>query len=605
MRGLDRVEREKLLPLAAGLGAGGHGFKMEASKAVHVLILLVCLCGCVQACPSFCDCSAGNGTVLCCGKELTAVPQGVPLEARALDLSRNLITSIRLGELGSLPELEELDLSDNLVSNIEPGAFDGIRGLRTLRLRNNRLKTIWPGVLGATANLTVLDLRDNPLVILLDGAFPELAGLRQLELGEGLLYVASGALVGLGRLQRLALGKANSSTLPTTALAHLRGLTSLRLGPLNALALQDNSFQGLRALRDLVMEGWPRLAALAPDSLYGLNLTSLAITRCNLTAVPDRPLRHLVYLRSLDLSHNPIAVIRGGMLGQLVRLGELRLAGGRLATIEPSAFRGLGLLRALDVSGNRLETLEESAFQSPGSLASLRLDGNPLACDCRLRWLSGRRAGPSFEGRQPACASPESARGEALGDLGPGRLACRGARIPGKGARQTAAVTEGETARLRCAAEGDPAPAVQWSTPGRRVLRGGDGGRLRVWPDGSLEVRYAQAQDAGTYRCTARNAAGNDTATAVLWVRVFQPTATLGPATRPPPALILDQVTLSVVLTMGTVCFVGVVVCCFSMLLFWSKVKGPIKRTSEVDNTVHSSGMTAQSEAVKYSTKML
>ncbi|XP_067878824.1 leucine-rich repeat and immunoglobulin-like domain-containing nogo receptor-interacting protein 1 [Heterodontus francisci] len=591
---------------------------LSCLRPTLVLILLVFLGGCTQGCPSSCDCWTRNGTVLCRGRELTAPPEGVPSETRVLDLSRNLITSIRPGEFVNLPELEDLDLSENRISNMDPAALDGLQGLRTLRLRKNRLRTIWPGMFAAMPKLTVLDVCQNPLIILLDETFEALPSLRQLELGEDLVYVAPRAFVGLSGLQHLSLGKTHSSAVPTTALSHLRSLTVLRFRRLNTTTLQDDSFQQLYNLRVLEIERWPRLSTLTPDSLHGLNLTSLSITNCNLPSVPYDSMKHMVYLQFLDLSYNPITVIQGGLLEELVRLRELHLVGGKLSVIEPSAFRGLSRLQVLNISGNGLETLEESAFHSVGSLATLRLDANPLACDCRLLWLVARRARLSFEGREPVCASPESAQGKAFKDFGailpPGYFTCSRARIPSS-TLQLATVGEGETASFQCKAEGVPTPAIEWSTPQQRVMSSGRHGRLRVRSDGSLEIWYAQSQDSGTYQCTASNAGGTDTARAILQVRGFIPNITLDLSTWQPGVntshgsvvplgSVLNEKTLSVVFTIGSLCFLSVVALCFTLLFFWSKVKGPIKRTSEVEVVQHSTGADAQSEAIKYTTKM-
>ncbi|GCB84644.1 hypothetical protein scyTo_0025319, partial [Scyliorhinus torazame] len=525
-----------------------------------VLILLAFPAGCTQGCPSSCDCRTSNGTVVCRGRELAAPPEGVPPETKALDLSGNLIAWVRPGQFSGLSKLEELDLSGNLISHLDAGALDGLPGLRGLRLRGNRLKTVWPGVFGATPGLAALDVRGNPLAVLLDETFGALPHLRRLELGEELVYVAPRAFVGLSGLQRLTLGMPRSSSLPTAALSRLGNLTALRFRGLDAAALRDNSFQRLPGLRVLEIERWPRLVTLTPDSLRDLNLTSLSITACNLTSVPYDSVRHMVYLQYFDLSHNPIAAIRGDSLGELVRLRELRLVGGKLSAIEPSAFRGLAHLRVLNVSGNRLQTLEESAFHPGGVLATLGLDANPLACDCRLSWIVARRAGLSFGQRQPVCDSPPPSRGRALGGFGatlpPGSFACSRARIPSK-AVQLATVGEGETVSFRCRAEGDPTPAIRWSTPRGRTLSSGQPGRLRVRSDGALEIWYAQVLDSGAYQCTASNAAGSDATSALLRVRRFTANVTLGLSTRqpavnasrgsrPPLGPALDEATLSV-----------------------------------------------------------
>ncbi|XP_059837149.1 leucine-rich repeat and immunoglobulin-like domain-containing nogo receptor-interacting protein 1 [Hypanus sabinus] len=546
---------------------------------ILVLLLLAFVRGCLADCPSSCTCGLGNGTVVCHGAQLTTPPRLLPDGIRRLDLSSNLIEWLGRETFGNLTELQELDLNNNLVSNIEDEAFNGLPSLLTLRLSGNRLSTIQSSVMRALPNL------------------------RRLELGDRLVHVEAGAFTGLARLRHLSLGMASAACqVPIVSLSSLHGLRSLHLSGLGARTLEAGSFHGLRRLRHLCIERWPQLAELNPGVLDSLNLTSLSITHCNLSSVPSHSFTHLVHLRRLDLSHNPITAVQGNALEGLAGLRELRLAGGgHLAEIRAGAFRGLPSLRALDVSGNRLVTLEEAAFESVGSLESLGLGSNPLACDCRLSWLLQARApGLDWGRRLPTCTDPEGARSLQLVELGPAELTCHQPRINIRPQAQVS-VAEGQTVRLACGAVGRPAPVVNWVAPDLRLLSGGKGGRLRMLADGSLEIHLAQAGDSGLYLCTAFNLAGNDSASAHLLVSGW------GTPTTPASAFpsLLDPPTLTVVLTLGLACFLGVTVFCFALLLLWGRLKGPIKRTSSVEVLRHSSGTSAQSEAVKYTTKML
>ncbi|KAG7261508.1 hypothetical protein CRUP_011614 [Coryphaenoides rupestris] len=380
----------------------------------------------------------------------------------------------------------------------------------------------------------------------------------------------------------MSLEKCNLSSVPTEAFTHLHSLVTFKLRHLNINVIRDYSFKRLYRLKVLEMANWPYLDTMTPNCLYGLNLTSLTIGNANLTTVPYVALRHLVYLRFLNLSYNPIHTIEGNKLHDLLRLQEFHLVGGRLAMIEPYSFRGLNYLKILNVSGNSLSTLEESAFHSVGNLETLALYDNPLACDCRLLWVFRRRWRLNFNKQQPTCASPEFVQGKEFKDfpdvLQPNYFTCRKSRIRERKAQQKF-VDEGAIVHFTCQADGDPAPMIMWLSPQKKYITTKTIGRLSVLPDGTLEVRYAQIQDNGTYVCIASNAGGNDTSLAHLHIHSYspdwphqpnktlafmfnQPTENSTNGTRANAPFPFDIKTLIIATTMGFISFLGVVLFC-------------------------------------------
>ncbi|GCB81230.1 leucine-rich repeat and immunoglobulin-like domain-containing nogo receptor-interacting protein 1 [Scyliorhinus torazame] len=573
-------------------------------QPILLLILAAVLSGHATGCPARCDCSAQERSVVCHRKRFITVPEGIPTETRLLDLSKNRIKTISQDEFVAYPLLEVLELNENIISTVEPGAFSNLFNLRSLGLRSNRLKLIPLGVFTGLNNLTQLDISENKIVILLDYMFQDLYNLRSLEVGDNdLVYISHRAFSGVHSLEQLTLDKCNLTTIPTEALSHLHGLLVLRLRFLNINVIQNYSFKRLYRLKVLEISHWPFLDTMAANCLYGLNLTSLTITSCNLTSVPYIAIRHLVYLKFLNLSFNPITTVQGHMMQELLRLQEIHLAGGQLLTIEPYAFRGLNHLRLLNVSSNYLATLEETVFHSVGNLETLIMDNNPLACDCRLLWIFRRRWRLNFNRQQPVCSSPEIVQGKEFQDfpdvLLPSYFTCRRARIRDK-KPQRIHVDEGHTVHFVCRADGDPPPAIVWVSPRKRHISSKSNGRLTVFPDGTLEVRYAQLQDNGSYQCIAMNAGGNDSASASLHVRGYspewgqqpnktfafitnQPNDSNANSTRASVPFPFDIKTLIIATTMGFISFLGVVLFCLVLLFLWSRGKGNTKHNIEIE----------------------
>ncbi|KAK2845110.1 hypothetical protein Q5P01_011769 [Channa striata] len=561
------------------------------------------------SCPPRCVCRPEAKEVICSGKHLNSVPEGFSSDARRLDLSQNKIKTVGRRQFSGLQQLQELDLSDNIISMIEVEAFQGLQSLRTLRIKNNRLKIMPVGVFSGLSSLRFLDLSQNEILVFLDFTFKEMVNLQTLEAGENdLVFISQRAFFGLQNLQELNIDRSNLTSIPSEALSQLQSLTRLRILRLATIStLPNNGFRRLHRLRSLTIANWPSLDTVASNSLIGLNLTSLVISNCNLSVVPYSALRHLVYLRFLDLSYNPITVIQSNLLGDLLRLQELHLAGGSLLRIEPGAFRGLAFFRMLNVTSNQLTTLEESVFHSVGNLQVLRLDGNPLACDCRLLWVVRRRLRLNFDGHQPTCLSPDAVKQREFRDFSekelPRLFTCRPARIK-DGRPQEARVEEGTTILFSCEADGDPLPSITWISSHKNVVS--STGRIRALPNGTLEVRYAQVQDSGTYQCLAGNAAGNDSRTVGLYVKGLPHNRTLpffsekgwvepsntqaanssAQMAKPYP---FDAKTLVIATTMGFLSFLSSVAICFVFMFFWSQSKGQIKHTATIDFVPRSS----------------
>ncbi|XP_076012117.1 leucine-rich repeat and immunoglobulin-like domain-containing nogo receptor-interacting protein 1-B [Genypterus blacodes] len=585
--------------------AGGHSYLVACWQPILVLMLGTVLSGSTTGCPSRCDCNAQERSVVCHRRRLAALPEGIPIETKLMDLSKNRLKNLGPEEFINYPQLEELQLNENIISSIEPGAFGNLLNLRTLGLRNNQLKLIQLGVFTGLTNLTQLDISENKIVILLDYMFQELYNLKALEVGNNdLVFISPRSFHGLSNLESLNVEACNVASVPTDALSHLHNLLSLQLRYLNVSVIRDYSFKRLYRLRVLEISQMPALQTLTPKCLFGLNLTSLSITNCNLTVIPYQAIRHLGHLRFLNLSFNPIQTVEGNQLYNLQKLQAFHLAGGRLATVEAYSFRGLNHLRILNVSSNILSTLEEYAFHSVGNLETLALYGNPLACDCRLLWVFRRRWRLNFNRQQPTCASPEVVRGKEFKDfpdvLPSDYFICEKSKIIDYKVQESH-VDEGTTVEFTCQAVGDPVPAIMWLSPKKEYITTKTvGSRLSVSNEGTLEVRYAQIQDNGTYVCIASNAAGNDTKAAHLFVHSYSPNWPHQPnktfafisnqpndegtnVTRATVPFPFDVKTLIIATTMGFISFLGVVLFCLVILFLWSRGKDSGKSNIEVE----------------------
>ncbi|CDQ61743.1 unnamed protein product [Oncorhynchus mykiss] len=506
------------------------------------LALVAVFVGSALGCPARCDCSAQSKSVLCHRKRLPSIPDGIPIETRILDLSKNKLQAVNPDDFAPYPGLEDLDLSGNIISYVEPGAFNPLYSMHSLSLKSNRIKLIPMGVFTGLSNLTRLDVSDNNIVILLDYMFQD-------------------------------------------------------LNNLNISTLHAYSFKKLFRLRHLEIDSWTSLDSVPANTLHGLNLTTLFITNTNLSTFPYQAIKHLHYLTLLNLSFNRITYIEGRMLSELVHLRELHLVGAQLSTVEPYAFQGLRWLKVLNVSHNRLDTLEKGVFQAPEALEVLLIDDNPLVCDCRLMWILQRRQSIYFGDSQPECSTPEGIRGRPFREFKETLLSyyvtCTKPKIR-ENKTQTIAVDEGQPVRLHCSVEGTPRPVVSWLSPRRRLLTNKSHGRVMVHNNGTLEIKAAEVQDGGVYLCMATNTAGNDSLMTSLAVKSLgslyanRTQYYTDPSNATTNGTInvtygLDLKTILVSTAMGCFTFLGVVLFCFLLLFVWSRGKGKHKNNIDIE----------------------
>uniref|UniRef100_A0A3Q0SNK9 Ig-like domain-containing protein n=1 Tax=Amphilophus citrinellus TaxID=61819 RepID=A0A3Q0SNK9_AMPCI len=551
--------------------------------------------GSSQACPPRCECSAQLRSVSCQRRRLTNIPEGIPTETRLLDLSKNRLRWVQTGDLAPYPRLEEVDLSENLIATLEPNAFSTLQSLKVLKLRGNQLKLVPMGAFAKLGNLTSLDLSENKMVILLDYTFQDLRSLKHLELQ---------AFSGLLGLEDLTIARCNLTSISGQTLSYLRSLVTLRLRHLSITALEDQNFRKLSNLRGLDIDHWPYLEYISPLSFQGLDLHWLSITNTNITSVPSASFKNLVHLTHLNLSYNPITTLESWAFKDLLK--ELIMVSTGLMTVEPHALGGLRQIRVLNFSSNDLQTLEEGSFHSVNSLETLRVDGNPLMCDCRLLWILQRRKTLNFDGRVPVCAGPMEVQGVSLSSFTDSALfdhfTCQKPKIRNRKLQQFQVIArEGQPVSFLCRAEGEPPPSIVWISPQRRRITTKSSGRITVLPGGTLEIRYAQLTDSGTYICIASNAGGNDTYFATLTVR-GQPLDTASAfflnrslysseffndtnlnSTRVFLKFTLDLTTILVSTAMGCITFLGVVLFCFLLLFVWSRGRGQRRNNFTVE----------------------
>ncbi|XP_046570337.1 toll-like receptor 4 [Haliotis rubra] len=158
---------------------------MERNTLTVWMIIAVLWQG-AWSCPWPCTCHhniKGEVTVDCSNKNLTSVPQDIPITTQHLDLKHNNITILENNTFLELSLLRDLDLSFNSLTQLERSALHGLGSLERLYLASNHLhlnNDSYPvGVFSELTKLQVLDIQNNTDDATLARAtnYPDLTGL--------------------------------------------------------------------------------------------------------------------------------------------------------------------------------------------------------------------------------------------------------------------------------------------------------------------------------------------------------------------------------------------------------------------------------------------
>jgi hypothetical protein len=156
------------------------------------------------------------------------------------------------------------------------------------------------------------------------------------------------------------------------------------VGSFTALRYLDAAGSGLTLedVKNNTYLAWLRLASCGLRSVPRMelpNLLTLDLSGNELTSLSMQFFVTLINLRQLDLSHNPLGLLRSGSgNGTQSQLSSLHLAFTFLTTFGSAALRSFPGLRLLNVSFSQIEKISEEGLTFTRDLAVVDLQGNPV-----------------------------------------------------------------------------------------------------------------------------------------------------------------------------------------------------------------------------------
>ncbi|XP_065159169.1 leucine-rich repeat-containing protein 24 [Atheta coriaria] len=290
-----------------------------------------------------------------------------------------------------------------------------------------------------------------------------------------------------------------------------------------------------------------------------INLQRIYLVRCRIHAIDEHAFRGLTNLVELDLAGNLLDVVPTDAFLDCISLMRLTLSSNPIKIIKKASFARLGFLNTLEISDCELEEVQEDAFHGLHSLEWLRLDGNqlksvqgrrvlpenlrgvelqgnPWECDCRLvelrAWLKRYNGSQTTE---PTCHGPSKHAKRTIKSIAADDLACLPDVSP---TSLFLEISEGKNLTLMCNVHATPEARVTWWFEGQLLQNDtliSPGVRLLYFieEDGEdkrseLFLYNANADDNGTFVCTAENPAGSVSANYTIRIIVKEEPIVIG-----------------------------------------------------------------------------
>lgn len=289
-----------------------------------------------------------------------------------LDVSRNKLTSAKLGTEPQLPNLVTLVLSGNNINILQKNDFSFLSNsssFRVLILSSLILKKVENGCFKAIDTLSDLVLDSSKLTSqFTTSLFEELADTA---------------------LRNLSLKSTEQVTLSNTTFQGLEKtkITVLDLSENRISKIVDGAFQWLPQLEFLSLEH-NTIRHLTNDSFSGLgNLRQLNLRKAlikshaSLPVIDDFSFQHLVQLEYLCMANTAFRELTEQIFSGLRNLKTLDLSWSitGIKTVTNKTFAGLQespLLQTLNLTGMGINKLEPGAFSSLGNLSNLLMSRN-------------------------------------------------------------------------------------------------------------------------------------------------------------------------------------------------------------------------------------
>ncbi|XP_020708763.2 leucine-rich repeats and immunoglobulin-like domains protein 3 isoform X2 [Athalia rosae] len=423
-----------------------------------------------------------------------------------LQLDFNMLSVVQKGGLYGLERLQKLTISHNKIETIESQAWEMCRGIMELDLSHNELTSIERGTFEFLGKLEILKLDHNKITIISDGAFNNTPNLKKLELNDNQIsYMVediNGPFAPLMNLEKLGLANNGIKSINKNAFLGLMRLSELDLTGNNVTSIQENALISMPKLSRLRMNSG---ALLCDCGLQWLSvwLRSHKYSEARICCgyphwLQNKPLM-LLHHANFTCDEYPKPRIIGEPASQMGIRGDNVTLQCRATSTANAPLRFTWKHDNVELKNSDVQVDSTSSERGvTEALSSLHLINVTHAEAGRYQCMVTNNYGTTY-----------SAKAKISVLIYPSFT-----KIP-----HDVRVTAGSTARLECAAEGQPTPQIAWQKDGGNDFPAARERRMHMMPtDDVFFIVNFKSADTGVYSCTAQNLAGIIVANASLTI---------------------------------------------------------------------------------------
>ncbi|KRT84854.1 Immunoglobulin [Oryctes borbonicus] len=496
-----------------------------------------------------------------------------------LKLNKNNVVNITKDSLDNLKRLKFLEINRNHLVHIEALSFKSLEQLSVLKLKRNRIRQLTDGVFFGLKRIQSLILDYNYVQVIAKGWLYDLGKLKELSINNNRIHqIEMDAWEFCRDLGTLDLSSNKLKAIKRDTFKYLSMLKKLNLNSNNISYIEENAFSHVPNLKTLLLSS-NKLSGVIEGgngvfrSLASLQVFTLALN--NIKSINTYAFEGLASLRQFDLSNNNITSVQKRAFNEMTSLEALQinttmllcdchlrwffdwLKSKRLEVHTICAYpKWLRNKSLLSIPPNNLtcdDQLKPRLTQEP-DLEIMALKGGNISISCvamssspspmTFQWkkdnidltdavVINRRIGQ--DGKNTEMESQLNISKVQQTDAG--KYQCVVSNTFGTTYSQKSSITvliypkfekipqnvtvpAGDTAKLECAATGEPPPEIAWQKDGGTDFPAATERRMHVmFSDDVFFIVRAKPSDMGMYSCIAHNIAGTIVANATLVIQ--------------------------------------------------------------------------------------